>query len=231
VRVVAVVSGGPDSLSYAAHYCASGHEIYALVFDYGQKARREISTAVRLLGKLNERFGCVKEVKVVDLSSLRELWRGTQLTDENVEVKEEYEPTVVVPLRNAVFLTIAVAYAHTIGADRVIYGAQLDDIRQTASGDFLYPDCSPQFQISLESALAIGHFNRRVEIWSPAREGLSKADNLRRGYEILGKLIFETWSCYLNGDVHCGVCASCRERRRAFAEAGIKDETVYMREA
>ncbi|MCR6693138.1 MAG: 7-cyano-7-deazaguanine synthase [archaeon YNP-LCB-003-016] len=119
----------------------------------------------------------------------------------------------------------------TIGAGIVIYGAQLDDI--APRGDAMeprFPDNTPDTARAFEEVVRVAHFpvgERKIEIWSPAREGLSKSENLKRGYEIAGDLIFETWSCYLSGEAHCGNCDSCRERHRAFIEAGIADRTIY----
>ena len=41
----------------------------------------------------------------------------------------------------------------------------------------------------------------------------------------------ETWSCYEGGDVQCGTCATCIERREAMQEAGIIDPTIYKENA
>jgi 7-cyano-7-deazaguanine synthase len=43
----------------------------------------------------------------------------------------------------------------------------------------------------------------------------------------LGVNFARTWSCYKGGDVHCGKCGTCVERREAFAHAGIADPTRY----
>jgi len=225
MKCVAILSGGPDSTSYAVQWREKGYEIYPIIFDYGQKARREISTAVNLSKKL----GFMDPV-VVDISSMRRIWRGTQLTDEEIKIEEKYKPNVVVPIRNVVFLAIASAYALSIGADVVIYGAQLDDISRNDAGEPLYPDCHPDTAIAFENLLRVAHFpvgEKKLEIWSPAREGLSKSENLRRGYSIMRDLIYETWSCYDNREKHCGRCESCMNRKRAFLEAGIPDKTEY----
>ena len=226
MKAVAIISGGIDSTCYAAQWKAKGYEVHPLIFDYGQKGRKEIEVAIRLSEKLG-----FQAPKVLDISFMRGLWRGTQLTDEAVRVESAYTPSVVVPIRNAVFLTIATAYAYTIGADKVIYGSHAGDVKpRPDTGEPLYPDCAPPFISALQDALNLGHFpvhEKKVEIWCPAKEGLSKAENLRRGYELMGDLIFKTWSCYLSGDKQCGKCESCLNRGSAFREAGVADLTEY----
>jgi len=233
-KVVAVISGGPDSIGYAAQWFERGYRVYPIIFYYSQKGVKEVSVAKKLCTKLG-----FEDPLILDISFMKFIWKKTQLVDESINVEREYMPSVVVPIRNAIFLTIATAYAFTIEAQYVIYGAHLDDNSPLDKHEILstrdlwqprYPDCSPEFQLALETALNIGHFrsSRGIQIWSPAREGLTKAENLRRSYEILEDLIFETWSCYLSFEYHCGRCESCLNRKKAFKQAGIPDKTKYM---
>jgi 7-cyano-7-deazaguanine synthase len=55
---------------------------------------------------------------------------------------------------------------------------------------------------------------------------MTKAQIAGRGAE-LGVDFAQTWSCYVGGEIHCGECGTCVERREAFAEAGVTDPTVY----
>lgn len=225
-KCVAVLSGGVDSFSYAVQWKTRGYTIHPLIFNYGQKGHKEIQVAVDLSSRVG--FG---NPKVVDISSLGELWAGTQLTDDSVRVKKEYHPTVIVPVRNIVLLSIASAYALTIGASVVIYGAHKDDIApRPDTGEPLYPDCSPDTVRAFEGVIDVAHFpvgKKKLEVWCPAREDLTKAENLKRGYQLAGDLIFLTWSCYISNDKHCGRCESCVNRHRAFIAADIPDKTVY----
>jgi 7-cyano-7-deazaguanine synthase len=53
-----------------------------------------------------------------------------------------------------------------------------------------------------------------------------KAEIVRRG-AALGVDYAKTWSCYKGGEIHCGTCGTCVERREAFIHAGVADPTVY----
>lgn len=168
-----------------------------------------------------------KNHKLIDISFMKDLYGATNvLTDERKTVPSSFKSNIIVPIRNAVFLTISTAYAFSIGADVVAYGAHLTDKP--------YPDCRPEFTKKLSEALNLGDIDAiesgthpAVEMWSPAIEGLSKSEMLKVSYKLLGDKVFRTWSCYLDGQRQCGICESCNNRKAAFQEAGITDLTDY----
>lgn len=218
MKTVAILSGGLDSFCYTALF--ESQDVYPITFLYSQKGRKEVTIAK----KLSEMSG-FHPIKIIDLSSLGEMWSGNQLTDHNVSLEGSYKQSVVVPLRNAVFITIAAGYAFTVGAEILAYGAHSDDVGITAVP--LYPDCSVPFIKSIQTTLNLGHFSYPLCITSPSVKGLSKADTIVKGYEKYKNLIFETWSCYDSQEKQCGVCESCRNRKTAFKKSGIEDLTEY----
>jgi len=225
-KAVIVFSGGVDSVC-AVSYLKSKYELYGITFSYfsyGQKASMEIAAAKSFAKKLG-----LKEHKIIDIGFMKNLYGNSNvLTSSKRKIPTKFEYSIVVPIRNAVFLSIASAWAFTLNASLVAYGAH--------TGDTNYPDCRPKFAKKLENAFNEGEIDginsklrKSIEIWSPYRKGLSKSDLLKTGIKNLGDSIFKTWSCYSNKKYHCGLCESCNNRKIAFKEAKIKDKTKYLK--
>ena len=231
---VCIMSGGLDSVCYAASLAANdGYDLYLLTFAYGQRAKREIERA-RYFAKIMK----AKDYKVVDISFMKSLYgRSNALTDSRQELSKDFSQSLVVPVRNAIFLTIATAWAMSINARVVAYGAHTGDIPH-------YPDCRPAFVSAINEALNIAESDailagtrQEITMLSPAVMGLDKPALLKAGYKILGGRIFQTWSCYSDGVkrgggyLHCGRCESCISRKNAFTTAQIEDKTRYATES
>lgn len=226
--VVCIASGGLDSICYAA-VLAQNHDIYMLTFAYGQRAKREIEAAKRFAKVLK-----AEDHRIVDISFMKSLYGPTNaLTDRSKKLAAGFDQSLVVPARNAIFISIAGAWALSIDAVKVAYGAHLDDVSH-------YADCRPEFARAIEEALnladadSIGTGERQsVQVISPAAGGLDKQALLKAGYRILGNKLFSTWSCYTNGVrknrqvLHCGRCESCINRKAAFMSSHIDDRTRY----
>lgn len=212
-RCVVVLSGGPDSTTVAYWAKRQGYETHALTFNYGQIAQKEIEYAV----KTAERLGI--QIKIIDISSLKAIYTGTtSLVDEAIPMTSDFSQTIIVPFRNGVFLSIAVAYAVSIRASRIFYGAH-------GSDESYYPDCRKEFYKAFETAAKLGT-EQEIVIEAPFRN-LPKSEIIKEGAK-LGVPLQETWSCYLNGWKHCGRCESCMNRKEAFREARIPDPTEYQ---
>lgn len=133
-------------------------------------------------------------------------------------------PTTYVPARNLVFLSLAAAYAETVGATSLWIGVNELDY----SG---YPDCRPEFIDAFANTLALatkaGVQGQKVVVRTPLLH-LTKADIVKLGAQV-GAPFELTVSCYAGAEEACGVCDSCRLRLRGFAEAGVIDPIAYKR--
>jgi len=90
----------------------------------------------------------------------------------------------------------------------------------------VYPDCREEFVEAVEKALRLSLDHPGFRVLAPFIR-CRKAEIVALGSS-LGVPYEYTWSCYKGLEKHCGVCSSCRERKRAFKEAGVHDPTEYM---
>lgn len=211
-KCVVVLSGGPDSTVVVYWAKKQGYDISCISFKYGQIAEKETECA-RQIAK-----GIDAPIKVIDMSSLREIFVGvTSLCDRNIALTSDFSQPIVVPFRNAIFLSVAVSYAAGIGATHIFYGAHGSDAKN-------YPDCRPEFYKSLEETAWLGT-EKTIQIQAPFC-GMSKAELIKVGVN-MGVPFELTWSCYLDKEKHCGKCESCVNRKAAFKEAGVADPTEY----
>jgi 7-cyano-7-deazaguanine synthase len=211
-KCVIVLSGGPDSATVAYWAKQQGYQIYPITFNYGQIAAKETEAAKKIAAKL----GAI--TKIIDLSALKEIFSGaTSLVSREIPLTAEFSSPIIVPFRNAIFLSAAVAYAVTVEADHIFYGAQ-------GSDEPFYPDCRREFYEAFEKAARLGTC-QEITIQAPF-SGYKKSEVIREGAK-LGVPLESTWSCYLDGAKHCGKCESCVNRKKAFAEAGVADPTKY----
>jgi len=217
-----VFSGGIDSVCTCA-YLKSKYDLYGISFSYGQRANKEIKMA-----KTFSKILGLKEHKIIDISFMKNLYGETNvLTSSKDMIPHKFDYSIVVPIRNAIFLSIATAWAFTLNASLIAYGAHKDDKN--------YPDCRPSFSKKIEQALNEGELDgiklgirKKIVIWSPFRGGLTKSELLKKGSRVLGDKIFNTWSCYDNKKLHCGTCESCNNRKAAFVKAKLLDKTKYL---
>lgn len=217
-----ILSGGLDSLCLGAYF-GTKYDLYGITFSYGQRASQEMRAA-RAVGRILK----LKEHKFVEIGFMKSLYgKSNVLTNTDRKLPEKFEYSIVVPIRNAIFVTIASGWAFSLNASLVAYGAH--------TGDSRYPDCRPSFSKRIESALNQGEIDgirlgirNKIEVWTPYVAGLSKSALIRAGYERFGDGIFKTWSCYSDKKTHCGRCESCNNRKRAFSQAKIKDRTKYL---
>src|SRR5690349_5303361 len=216
---VVLLSGGLDSMVCAALAREAGFGVVALTIDYGQRHRVELESAKAIAGALAERH-------IVLPLNLR-AFGGSALTSE-IEVPKEAAgegiPVTYVPARNTIFLSLALGLAEASGARDIFIGVNALDY----SG---YPDCRPEFVAEFERlanlATKAGVEGEPFTIHAPLQD-MTKAE-IAREAERLGLDAALSHSCYdpLPDGRHCGRCDACRLRAKGFAEAGLRDPTVY----
>jgi len=221
MKAIAIVSGGMDSVTLAHLLSSEGYDLHLIAFDYGQRHKKELLFAEQCAADLGARF------TLVDLSSVTQLMKGSALTDSIPVPSGHYAaPSMaitVVPNRNAIMLAIAYAAAVSEQADIVATGVHAGD-------HFVYPDCRPEFIASfdaMETAATDGYSKQGLSLYAPF-VNIGKHDIVTIG-DGLGVPYHRTWSCYKGGEVHCGECGTCVERKEAFALAGVIDPTEYVK--
>ena len=164
-------SGGQDSTTCL--YWAKKHfaRVQALGFKYNQKHEIELKQAAIIAEKAAVPF------KIMNLEGMLQ---GSALTEHDKDVSAQHElnsslPASFVPGRNAVFLTIALSYAYTLGITDVVGGMCQTDY----SG---YPDCRREFIDSVQTSMSLA-LDKEVHIHTPLMY-LTKAQTWKLAYEL-----------------------------------------------
>lgn len=217
MKTLVVCSGGLDSVTLAYKVAVERALAGLISFDYGQRHKKELEFAALCAQRLGAPHS------IIDISAIGAQLQGSALTD-NIAVPEghyaeESMKITVVPNRNAIMLSIAYGIASARGSDAVAAAFHGGD-------HFIYPDCRPGF------VAAFGAMQDKalegladIKLYAPFLD-FKKSGIVAEGAR-LGVPFADTWSCYKGGEVHCGRCGTCVERREAFHLAGVADPTAY----
>ena len=211
---VLILSGGMDSVTMLYDY--QERIAVAISFDYGSNHNaKEIPFAQLHCRRLGIEH-LVIPLEFIHRYFDSSLLQGAEAIPEGHYAADNMKSTVV-PFRNAIMLSVAVGLAESRHLNYVMMANH--------GGDHtIYPDCRPEFVKAFSDASVAGTYEK-VEVWAPYTM-LTKVDIAKRG-KALGIDYSETWSCYKGGDVHCGRCGTCMERKEALEQAGIADNTAY----
>lgn len=215
---VVVLSGGQDSVTCLGLALKNFEKVYAVGFVYGQKHEVEIHCAKKICDEHNVEFN-VFSIPALQQIGNSALIRGDEQKDVNAAHAQNSKlPASFVPNRNALFLTIAHAYAQKVGADTLITGVCETDF----SG---YPDCRFNFIKHLQATLNMG-YRTNIRILTPLM-WLNKAETfaLAKTVDFLNVVLEDSHTCY-NGDHNtnnvwgygCGECPACKLRKSGFED-------------
>lgn len=219
---VVLLSGGLDSTTCLAVARSRGFDVHALTVKYGQLHQVELDAASRVASALGAKEHRVVAVDLAPLAS-------SALTTSSIAVPKDRPldeigapgdvPSTYVPARNTVLMSLALAWAESLGARDIFLGVNVLD----ASG---YPDCRPAFVHAFEALAQVATRGGGFHVHAPLIE-LTKAQIIELGRS-LGVDYAITHSCYDPvGDCACGRCDACVLRKKGFAEAGGGDPTRY----
>jgi len=219
-QCIVLLSGGLDSAT-VLNIALKEYEVTAVVFDYGQRHKFEISAAKKIADLAKTPIKLIK----IDLGQF-----GNSALTDNIEVPKNQEigkeiPVTYVPVRNTIFLSYALAYAEVNNIFDIFIGVNALDY----SG---YPDCRPEFIQAFEKMANEGtkfaQGNKKIKIHTPLIS-LTKAEIIKTGTELDVDYKL-THSCYdpsFDG-LSCGECDACILRKEGFTKAGISDPTNYI---
>ncbi len=218
-KAIVLLSGGLDSATTLFLAKSKGYRISALIFDYGQRHKREINSAKALA----KAAGCSYQIIKLFLPAI-----GSSLLNKEINIPKARKdrrgiPSTYVPARNLIFLSIAVSFAESMGIDAIFIGANAIDF----SG---YPDCRPQFYSQLRRLIKVGTKSgvegQRLKIVTPLikktkKEIIELGTKLGVPYEL-------TWSCYRGLKIPCARCESCLLRKNGFKQAKLDDPLALV---
>jgi len=233
-KLVLTLSGGMDSsvLLYMAQD-RGFEEIHTVTFDYGQRHRRELNCVNKQLSNFAERYGDWVNLKVtnkvLDVNYIRDIAPTSSLTNKDIDNPDisnmagDAQPVSYVPFRNLMFLSICSAYAESVGADTVWYGAaQVDSLAG-------YWDGSEEFVDTVNSVTDLNRENR-IKVEAPLLV-MSKEDIIKEGVR-LGVIFNDTWTCYSDREdgLADATTPSSSMRVKGFVNAGYKDPVKYLQQ-
>lgn len=231
-KALVVLSGGQDSticLFLAVDEYGPGN-VHAVTYDYGQRHILELEAARQVA----IRAGCMAHTvfqvpKLLGTSPLTNpnfaLEQYTDFAAMEKEIGDRVEKTFV-PMRNALFLTLAANYAAVYGIRDILTGVcQADNAN--------YPDCTEQFidaqEQAIHMALGQNHLDmvERICIRTPLLY-MTKAESILYAMQIPGayQALAYSHTAYdgqypPNGKDHASVL-----RAQGFLEAGVPDPLV-----
>jgi 7-cyano-7-deazaguanine synthase len=210
-KAVILFSGGLDSTTVLYYAMDKGYKCCCLLFDYDQKHKKEIKSAIKIAEDVKAEHSIVK----ISLP-----WSNDALTNKNKKVPvhkilPKSVPPTYVPGRNTLFLSYALSYAESINAEAIFIGVNAVDFSN-------YPDCTPDFIKAYSNVLK--SLKTKISVKTPLLK-MNKAQIIRLGIK-LNVPYKHTWTCYNGYSRPCMECDSCKLREKGFKEAKLVDPAL-----
>lgn len=220
-RSLIIASGGLDStvvISQAIYDTLklSNEKLGLLYFKYGCKAGQlELKAVTALSNYFNIPLFIITlqefEKMIVNSTCLSK--ETTLLPDlDNAHIQEW------VPARNTIMASYAIAFAEINGYDNIYIGTNAEEAGAA------FPDSDPGFVKGFNDMM---HFitTKNITIKNPIGH-MMKHEIVKLGHG-LNSPMHLSWSCYEGGELHCGKCAPCVMRKKAFIINKLPDTITY----
>lgn len=215
MKILQIYSGGMDSTALLYDFINKGHKVETIWFNYGQKHKKEHLYAKEICNDLKVKLSEVNLEQINKFLTNSSLSGDKEVPD--VHYEDDEAISTIVPNRNMMMLSIAVAKAINDKFDAVAFGCHYGD-------RVVYPDCRIEYTSALQTAIYLAD-RHPIKLLTPFID-ITKADIVTIGEK--NKVPWtKTWTCYKGLEKHCGRCPTCIERREAFHLAKIQDPTEY----
>jgi 7-cyano-7-deazaguanine synthase len=210
-KAIVLLSGGLDSTTVLYYALSKGYKCNCIVFDYGQKHKKELKSAINIAKSVNVSYSTIK---------IALPWSNDVLTNKHKKIPVHKRlpkniPPTYVPGRNTLFLSYALSFAQSINVDSIFIGVNAVDFSN-------YPDCTLEFIKAYNNVLKA--LKTKITIQTPLIE-LNKAQIIKLGIK-LHVPYKDTWTCYNGFNKPCMKCDSCKLRAKGFKEAKISDPAI-----
>jgi 7-cyano-7-deazaguanine synthase len=195
-KSIILLSGGLDSTVSATIATRRTLPVFALTFDYGQRAAKmEIAASKRICRYLEIAHETIRLPFFKKFKGLMLMSRAKRALKNPMNVRDLW-----VPNRNALFINVAACFAEYYGARTVVTGFNREEAQE-------FPDNSVHFLRAINRALKFSTLSK-VEVRSYVLQ-YTKKEIYRLGMKFEAPLEL-VYSCYLGGKNMCGKCASCK---------------------
>lgn len=200
-NAIILLSGGLDSLVSTAIMKEKYNITKALYLNYGQKPHlKELQACQKICEYYN------LNMEAIDICWLGDISQKSALNAKN-ETTLDSGKDYWIPNRNGLFVNIAACYAEALDCQYIAIGANFEEAQE-------FKDNSTMF-IDSASALFSNSTQNNVKVIAPLIH-MNKKQIIQKAIEIKAPLEL-AWSCYMDGDKHCGKCPSCKLLKSALA--------------
>jgi 7-cyano-7-deazaguanine synthase len=206
-KALICASSGLDSTTAIAWALDNGFDVTLLHFNYECRAWNKEKESIKNISEYYK-----LPLYTINVDFFKNVIGGSKLYDGSDITKTGETGAELaiewVPARNLIFLSIAAGFCEAHDLNYLILGGNLEESGAYADNEYIF---QKKFNDLLPNSLNLQH---QLQILTPLAN-LMKRDIVQMGLELKAPLNL-TWSCYENGEKHCGKCGPCFMRRTAF---------------